>query len=64
MVYSQIFPQMLYAHMSEIRSCDHMTQMATCVVKINMATKVRIQFYRFISQIFLDFDASVSRKSA
>ena len=33
-------------------SCDHMTHVAMHVFKIKMATKVRVQFYRLLPQIF------------
>ena len=63
MLCSQMSLWMLYAHMSENRSHDHVTSVATCVVKITMATKVRIQFNRFILQILLEYNPPVSKKS-
>ena len=62
MVSSQVCTQMFYGQMSEIRSCDYMTQRAMHVVKIKIAAKVRIQFYKFISQILLENDPPVSKK--
>ena len=46
----------------QYRSCDHTRQMVMCIVIIKMAAKVKIQFYRFILQILLEYDASVSKK--
>ena len=41
----------VFGQMSEVKSHDHVMWMATCIGKIKMATRVRIQFYKFISQI-------------
>ena len=53
---------MFCVQMSENRPCYHMTWAATHIDKIKMAIKVRIQFYRFISQILLEYDPPMSKR--
>ena len=53
---------MLWVQMSKIRPCDHMMQMAMHIFKIKMATRVRIEFYRFLSQILLEYVVSLSNE--
>ena len=47
-----MFLWVVCVQMSENGSCDHVTHVVMHIFKIKMAAKVRIQFYRFLSQIF------------